>query len=720
VQPVPDQPLALYRRARQQRLGPALLESLGSPTPFGRLTLLGVRRTRRLELWDGVLYDDGVPAGGIDELFAHLEAGRLRSSAPTYFPCWIGFFAYEFARHLGLPTQAPMPGLPDAAFFWYPEGYAWLRGELVERPADEPVVWPEAQSPVDLYERAATTGPAGSADIGHRPPLGTYAREPLVSVPIESDFDPDHFIAGVEEVQERIRAGWVYQVNLSHRFHFSAQGIDPLLLYEHLRPVNPSPFMGLLEGDGWAVVSGSPERLFNYVDGVMTARPIAGTRPRSVAPDQDAALEAELRADPKEQAEHVMLVDLLRNDLSRVCAPGSVEVSEAFTVERYSHVMHLVSEVRGRTAAPLGDLVRAIFPGGTITGAPKESVMREIARLEPVPRGAYTGSLGYISGAGVDFNILIRSFTLTGCATAGDRRATAGDRRATAGDRCATAGDARGYVSGGGGIVIGSDPFKEYLETRHKVEAQLHVLGSGRLGVAPATPSRLTTWRPPQPRAVPAARVLFVEAHDSFSYNIINYLLMLGATVRVVDHAAPPSLGEATHVVAGPGPGDPPSSGRLLDWVAAALAARLPFLGVCLGHQALGVLLGATLQRAPRPVHGESHAVRHTGQGLFAGLPSPASFTRYHSLCLTDLPYDLEAHAWTSDEVIMAVAHRELPAWGVQFHPESMLSPHGLDLLANFLEVEGRHERPVPGKERAKRATRGEARSRPPRRGARS
>jgi anthranilate synthase/aminodeoxychorismate synthase-like glutamine amidotransferase len=181
--------------------------------------------------------------------------------------------------------------------------------------------------------------------------------------------------------------------------------------------------------------------------------------------------------------------------------------------------------------------------------------------------------------------------------------------------------------------------------------------------------------------------VLFVEAHDSFSYNIVNYLLMLGADVRVVDHAQAPVLDAATHIVVGPGPGDPPSSGRMLDWVAAALEARVPFLGVCLGHQALGMHLGATLERAPKPVHGESHPVSHTGRGLFAGLPDPAPFTRYHSLHLTHLPEELSAEAWTADGLVMAVAHRELPAWGVQFHPESMLSPHGLDLLANFVEL---------------------------------
>jgi anthranilate synthase len=176
-----------------------------------------------------------------------------------------------------------------------------------------------------------------------------------------------------------------------------------------------------------------------------------------------------------------------------------------------------------------------------------------------------------------------------------------------------------------------------------------------------------------------------VEAHDSFSYNIVNYLRMLGARVRVVDMAAAPDLGESTHVVVGPGPGDPASAGRLPDWIESALAAGVPLLGVCLGHQALGLACGARLPRAPRPVHGEDHLVHHEGAGLFLGIPAPARFTRYHSLMLTALPPALRCTAWTDDHLVMAIEHRHRPAWGVQFHPESMLSPRGLELLANFL-----------------------------------
>ena len=403
-----------------------------------------------------------------------------------------------------------------------------------------------------------------------------------------------------------------------------------------------------------------------------------------------------MRADRKERAEHVMLVDLLRNDLSRVCEVGSVEVSEAFTVERYSHVMHLVSEVVGRRRrdARLRDAVASIFPGGTITGAPKESVMTEIARLEPVARGAYTGAHGYVSGRGVDFNILIRSFTFAGL-----ERDDADPGRVHAGT---------GYLSGGGGIVIESDPEFEYLETRHKVEAQLHILGHGKLGEAPQAPRPIESWRPPRPRARHEARVLFVENHDSFSYNIVNYLRMLGAEVDVVDQLVGPGEAEGGRGAARRDPRPRRArTRRPLDRRPHARLGRrrrstaaLPFLGVCLGHQALGVHCGARLRRAPRPVHGEDHLMRHTGRGVFAGLPDPAPFTRYNSLVLDELPDELTVEAWSHPDdgliapavarsvgLVMAVAHRELPAWGVQFHPESMFSPHGLDLLANFLAM---------------------------------
>ncbi|AKU90550.1 chorismate-binding protein [Vulgatibacter incomptus] len=616
----------LYYGARSAGLRPALLESAG---PLGGLSLLGVSPTRRVEVRDGATWLDGERIGGPMEIFRVLETGL----GTGFFPAWIGFASYELARHLGQPAGPSLPGLPDAVFHYYPKGIAVRSGETLE----------------------STEVPARSFEL-----------PPLPSLRPASDLPESAFLEGVERVQEQIRAGEVYQVNLSRRFHFPARGVDPLALYARLRSINPSPFMGLVEGDGWAIVSGSPERLFSRsprgVDGTSTirARPIAGTRPRGASPAEDEALEAELRSNPKERAEHVMLVDLLRNDLARVCEPGSVALSEAFTVERYSHVMHLVSEVEGRSRAGLGELFASIFPGGSITGAPKTRVMEAIAELEPAPRGSYTGCLGYSSGAGADFNILIRSFTV-------------------AGDEA--------YFSCGGGIVIDSDPARELAETDTKAASLLAALERGKEGRAPAPPRKDATWEPPRSRRPSDARVLFVENRDSFSFNVVDYLRASGAEVRVVDRDEAPELDWPTHVVVGPGPGEPATAGRTLEWIGASLEAGLPLLGVCLGHQALGVALGARLGRASRPVHGVAERVAHAGRGIFEALPSPASFARYHSLSLHELPPGVELEAWAEDGSCMAISARDRRAWGVQFHPESILSTHGMELLSAFLEL---------------------------------
>ncbi|AEV16127.1 Anthranilate synthase component II/para-aminobenzoate synthase glutamine amidotransferase component II [Thermus sp. CCB_US3_UF1] len=614
--------LGLYHAARTRGLRPALLESLGPRTPFSRLSLLGVRPRHRLEVWEGRLYLDGRRVGEALDLFSYLERGLGRG----FFPAWMGFFAYEFARHLGLATHPPLPGLPEAAFFYYPEGFALLEGHLVQGPS------------------------LPLAPLAYRP--GPLPRHPLVS-----DFPQEAFVRGVEEVRERIRAGVVYQVNLSHRFRLLGP-VDPLLLYARLRSLNPSPFMGLLEGEGWAVVSGSPERLFQKVGPRVRARPIAGTRPRGGSEAEDLALEEELLASPKERAEHAMLVDLLRNDLARVALPGTVRVRELFTVERYAHVMHLVSEVEGYTRASLGEVFRSLFPGGTITGAPKGTVMEAIRDLEPVPRGAYTGSLGYVSGQGADFNILIRSFQRVGEEV---------------------------LFSAGAGVVIASEAQAEYRETLHKAESLLLALERGRPGQKPLPPRPTASWTPPPPPRRRRARVLFLENRDSFSYNLVDYLKALGAEVEVADQEEAPRFAGFTHLLVGPGPKDPYGAGRVLEWTEEALREGIPFLGVCLGHQALGVALGAELYREA-PVHGEAHPVFHGGEALFQGFPNPLPFARYHSLALRGLPPSLRLLAWTGEGVPMALWDGKV-AFGVQFHPESILSPWGMELLARFLEV---------------------------------
>ena len=229
---------------------------------------------------------------------------------------------------------------------------------------------------------------------------------------------PQRYLDAVERIHDYIREGDVFQVNLSRPWdiHFE-QPVDAVTLFNNLRVHNPAPFSGLFSWQDTAVISSSPERLVSVRDGIAATRPIAGTRPRSRSAAADAAYSSELLAHPKERAEHIMLIDLERNDLGRICVPGSIEVNELMVLESYAHVHHIVSNVRGRLRDSVrpGQVIRAMFPGGTITGCPKVRCMEIIAELEQEARDAYTGSMGYINRDGsMDLNILIRSMVSDG------------------------------------------------------------------------------------------------------------------------------------------------------------------------------------------------------------------------------------------------------------------------------------------------------------------
>ncbi|MDQ3287749.1 MAG: aminodeoxychorismate synthase component I, partial [Pseudomonadota bacterium] len=274
---------------------------------------------------------------------------------------------------------------------------------------------------------------------------------------IEED-EPGTYMTGVERVLSYLCAGDVFQANLSRgwraRFH---QPVEPAALFQRLRSNNPAPFAGVFTGQGWAVVSASPERLVSVRGDVVETRPIAGTRPRSPG-DDDLERVLELVGHPKERAEHVMLIDLERNDLGRICAPGSVEVDELMSVESYAHVHHIVSNVRGRLRDGVtpGEVIAALFPGGTITGCPKVRCMQIIAELEGQGRGAYTGAMGWLNRDGdMDLNILIRSAELEHGVDAG----------------------AQLRFRTGAGIVFDSDPQRELEETRAKARGMLRALG---------------------------------------------------------------------------------------------------------------------------------------------------------------------------------------------------------------------------------------------------
>jgi anthranilate synthase component I len=303
-----------------------------------------------------------------------------------------------------------------------------------------------AETPVDL-ERLLT-------ELTELPVL---PKEPSVPFTRQStEADPAQFLAAVERVKEHIAAGDIYQANLSRQWHAPALGQKAWQLYQQLCRANPAPFAGFADYNSvpgvsldYAIVSSSPERLVAVRDGRVDTRPIAGTRPRhNAAPLTDAEL-AEFLGNPKERAEHVMLIDLERNDLGRICEGGSVVVSEFMAIESYSHVHHIVSNVIGRLRDDVGiaDIIRAVFPGGTITGCPKVRCMGIIAEQEGRVRGAYTGSMGYLNHDGsCDLNILIRTMVLQA-------------------DEIT--------LSAGSGIVADSSPMAELDETRAKAKGLL-------------------------------------------------------------------------------------------------------------------------------------------------------------------------------------------------------------------------------------------------------
>lgn len=278
--------------------------------------------------------------------------------------------------------------------------------------------------------------------------------EPPASLEVHAD-DGQIFMAGVDRIREYILDGDVFQVNLSRGWRARSEcPMDVVGLYRKLADRNPAPFAGLARLPGGSILSSSPERLVSSRNGRVETRPIAGTRPRGQSPDHDRALSAELIGHPKERAEHVMLIDLERNDLGRVCQTGSVRVDELMGIESYTHVHHIVSNVTGvlTPGTSPGQIIRAVFPGGTITGCPKVRCMEIIAELEPSGRGIYTGSMGYLGLDGrMDLNILIRSMFVS---------------------------DLEIHFRTGAGIVADSEPRAELAETEAKARGLLHALQS--------------------------------------------------------------------------------------------------------------------------------------------------------------------------------------------------------------------------------------------------
>jgi len=307
------------------------------------------------------------------------------------------------------------------------------------------------------YDDAVARLDAMAADLAQAAPPGVAVLDAADPAPAASSMPPGAYESGVERIREHIRAGDAFQVVLAQRFQ-TPTAVDALDVYRVLRATNPSPYMYLLRFEGrespFDVVGSSPEALVTVTGATAVVHPPAGTRPRGASEEEDQRLAAGLLADPKERAEHVMLVDLARNDLGRVCLPGSVEVPDFMRVELYSHVMHLVSTVSGTVTADADalDVFDATFPAGTVSGAPKPRAMEIIESLEPTRRALYAGTVGYVDASGdMDMAIAIRTAVLH---------------------------QGMAYVQAGAGIVADSDPATEEAETRHKARAVLSAIAA--------------------------------------------------------------------------------------------------------------------------------------------------------------------------------------------------------------------------------------------------
>ena len=436
-------PLAACRG--EPGLFPFLLQSAAAGGPQGRLDILFARPDPEMLVLhgDGRLTGPYAEAGHGDFLAAldhwwRADGGAGSGGELPFSGGWFLYLGYELASQIEPRVEFMQNGSLPIAF--------------------------AARTPAALVRDHGTRNAVFISEPGADPALGRTLESLLavqskmeeaavLSMPL-SEEDPRRYLDQVQRVQRYIFDGDIFQANLSRRWWTElTPAASPTDIYARLRSANPAPFAGLAQYNGAAVVSSSPERLVRTIRGRVDTRPIAGTRPRSADPVRDAALLRELIENPKERAEHVMLLDMERNDLGRLAEPGSVRVDELMVVESYTHVHHIVSNVCAQLRMDVtpAQVIRAVFPGGTITGCPKVRCMQIIAELEQASRGAYTGAMGYLGLDGsMDLNILIRTLVQT---------------------------DRRLEFRAGAGIVADSVPERELEETRAKARGLAHALG---------------------------------------------------------------------------------------------------------------------------------------------------------------------------------------------------------------------------------------------------
>jgi para-aminobenzoate synthetase component 1 len=458
----PDPAATVERFLGQPHL--IFLDSATGPAHLGRYSWLSADPAAVIRA-----KGDGASGLPLDELRAFLQQHHASpvEGLPPFQGGAAGWFAYDLGESL---ERIPPPSfddlaLPDVLLGLYDWTIAWDHQQQRAWIISTGIPETGAAKATRATERLAwiqrlLAGPSRSsrpsrfnAIPNHRPPSYPVTGSDLTTeIGLKSSFTHRGYLDAVTRVREYILSGDIFQANLTQRLDAPLEE-DPWQLYRRMREVNPAPFAAFVESDGVAVISASPERFLALApDGAVETRPIKGTRPRGQSPRHDAELARELLESEKDRAENLMIVDLLRNDLSRVCIPGTVRVPELFALEQFRTVHHLVSTVTGQLEAGRDavDLLRATFPGGSITGAPKIRAMEIIAELEPSRRGVYCGAIGYLSVTGaMDTSIAIRTVVALG---------------------------GRAYFSVGGGIVVDSDPEQEYQETLHKARGIITTL----------------------------------------------------------------------------------------------------------------------------------------------------------------------------------------------------------------------------------------------------
>lgn len=639
----------------------------------------------------------------LSDVFRIAEDLEIKPSFNDSLPIVPGGFAgiigYDLARWT-VPISLPNNPLPGTIL-----GVLWRADAWMIHERNTGMI-----SVVAIDDHDWCSNPPEIAQLDSVGPL-----DPPDTVP-ESESDSEH-ARKVSRIRQGITLGNLYQVNYGRRWRGEMPG-NPWQSFLRLIDSNPAPFSSwMMVGDlGWSVASSSPERLIQVEGGMVSTRPIKGTRKRGRDDQTDSELRHQLASSEKEVAEHLMLVDLERHDLSRVCQTGSIHWS-GWRIEALANVQHLVSGVEGKLSETVsaGHAVSAMFPGGSITGCPKTVTIAAINELEGNPRGAWTGSMGHVhSGAGIaDWNILIRTL-----------EAHSGPNQWY------------GTVQAGGGIVIDSSPSEEVEEARWKAAALTEAAWGFRTGFSSedlpdrkveimpvphvSGPIGLISQETPEAGPsigsifhnlvnAPKGATLLVDNLDSFTENIAQEIAILGSDVVVLE-GRPENHEDAgkkvefwidqlkpSRIILGPGPARPEASPITMEIARRAIAGRLtdgsmaiPLLGLCLGHQAIGRAAGWDLIESPLgAVHGKPSVTINDGTGLYSNLEKEMVMMRYNSLILSpSQDGDLIPNSWdATGSLLMGLRHRVLPVHGIQFHPESVGSPLGHDILKSFLQL---------------------------------